>query len=86
MTVELFELLAKRPVVNFMGEVFERFGHFQLAALAPLVVARHSVIPSALDVQRRQILRDQVRRTEQILRQVGIQQLIGLLNLKNSKN
>ena len=63
-TVELLEFLAQRPVLDFTAEVIERFGHFQPTVAPEFVVTGQSVVTSALDVQRCQILRDQMRRPE----------------------
>ena len=63
-TVELLEFLAESDVGDFTAEVVERFSRFQLTVAAEFIVTRQAVVASALDVQRRQIQRDQMRRPE----------------------
>lgn len=63
-TVELLEFLAESDVGDFTAEVVERFSRFQLTVAPEFVVTRQAVVASALDVQRRQIQRDQMRRPE----------------------
>jgi len=75
-TVELFELLAESVVADLVAEVVKGFSHAELTVAAEFVVTGETVVTSALDVQRRQILGDEMRRPEEVLGQIRVQLLV----------
>jgi hypothetical protein len=73
MAVELLEFLPQRLAADLLLQIVECFRHRKTAVAPPLVVTRQTVISSALDVQRSQVLSHQVSWAEEILRQVGVE-------------
>jgi hypothetical protein len=73
MAVELLEFLPQHLTADVGLKIVKRFGNRQFAVATPVVVAGKGVVSTSLDVESRQILSHQMGRTEEALRQIGIE-------------